>query len=150
MAQRARRQGDPAGAVRSGAETPGPSSPRRQRIPLLEWLGGGAGALAAIAIIGFLAFEGLTRSETPAELTVEVLGTRDTATGLAVDVRIANSGGLTAADVGVEGAAGEGDVTAEATFDFVPRGSEREGVLVFPPGTEPGSVRVRVRGYRDP
>ncbi|MGU3495123.1 hypothetical protein ACLBXM_13860 [Xanthobacteraceae bacterium A53D] len=119
-----------------------------RHVPILEWLCGLAGAAAAVAMIGFLVFEGATRAQAPAELKVEIAGTRDTPSGLALDVRITNTGGTTAADVLIRTSPGER--TGETTIDFVPPMSERRAVLVVPRGSDPGALSVTVRGYRAP
>ncbi|MEW6121906.1 MAG: hypothetical protein AB1698_04790 [Pseudomonadota bacterium] len=118
-------------------------------VPVLEWVCGLGGAAIAVAMMGFLTFEGLTRAQTPADLNIEVTGARETAAGLALDLRVVNSGGTTAADVSVRSSseAGKG---GEATIDFVPRMSERRAVLILPAGTDPRTVSPMVQGYRDP
>jgi uncharacterized protein (TIGR02588 family) len=68
-----------------------------------------------------------------------------------IPFRVVNDGGRTAAEVTVvaraEGVDGE-QIETEIVFDFVPRGSAREGAVVLPPGSGPPVFRVS--GWREP
>jgi len=122
-------------------------------VPLLEWTCGVAGASVALLFLVVLGVESLTRAETPPLLAVGITGRRPAGEAVAVTIRVVNLGGTTAAEVGVEGIAAGPDgvpLRSEIRFDFVPRGSQREGALLFPPGTDTSAVRVRALGYRAP
>jgi uncharacterized protein (TIGR02588 family) len=125
--------------------------------PLLEWLGAAAGSLVAVALLGSLAYEALTTADAPPRLSIVVLSQTGAPDGAeaeerVVPFRVVNSGGRTAAEVTVAArvpsSAGE-PFEAEVVFDFVPRGSEREGAVVLPEGAD-GPVTLRVTGYREP
>jgi uncharacterized protein (TIGR02588 family) len=139
-------------AARGRRRKPAPAT------PLLEWIGAAAGSLAALTLIGSLATEALTQSDTPPQLSVAALAEyrQPSATGepsRVIPFRVTNEGGRTAAEVLVvaraQGTDGEA-VETEIVFDFVPRGSERDGAIVLP--GEPGGATptFRVAGYREP
>ncbi|MGQ4272570.1 hypothetical protein [Terrihabitans sp. B22-R8] len=119
-----------------------------QGTPWLEYVAGTIGAIFALAVLGIIAWDGLTGDNAPPDLVVEIVGTRPAANGFAADIRIRNLGTQTASDVTVEGSAGEDK--AEAQFDFVPGSSERKGTLVFPGDMPQADVALRVLGYREP
>lgn len=125
------------------------------RIPVSEVIGATVGALAALGLIGGLAFEALTNADTPPQLSVASLheAVQPLETGAparVVTFRVRNTGGRTAAEVTVVvRAEGSGEPTeTEIVFDFVPRGSTRDGAVVLPPGS--GAVDLRIAGYREP
>jgi uncharacterized protein (TIGR02588 family) len=125
------------------------------RIPVSEVVGASIGALAALGLIGGLAFEALTNADTPPQLSVarmhEAVQPSETdAPSRVVTFRVHNTGGRTAAEVTVviraEGFGGPTET--EIVFDFVPRGSTRDGAVVLPSGS--GAVDLRIAGYREP
>jgi uncharacterized protein (TIGR02588 family) len=126
--------------------------------PLLEWIGAAAGSLIALALIGSLAYEALTRADTPPQLSVVALteyAGPSTSEGPSrvIPFRVANEGGRTAAEVTVVARAEklDGDATeTEIVFDFVPRGSERDGAVVLPGAPGSGTVTFRIAGWREP
>ena len=141
------------------------------RIPVSEVIGATVGALAALGLIGGLVFEAVTNAGTPPQLSVASLheAVQPSETGAparAVTFRVRNAGGRTAAEVtvvvraeaaGRQGSGGEasgGQANAapatetEIVFDFVPRGSTRDGAVVLPPGS--GPVDLRIAGWREP
>ena len=138
----------------------GNDSRRKERggaTPLLEWLGAAAGSLVAIALVGSLVYEALMVADTPPSLSVEVLPETGTPgaggpPARVVPFRVVNSGGRTAAEVTVAARLRPttGDpLETKVVFDFVPRGSEREGAVVLPEGAD-GAVTLHVTGYREP
>jgi uncharacterized protein (TIGR02588 family) len=125
------------------------AEPRNDRPPVLEWIASAIGAAFVLAILGIIGWHGVTGRQSPPDLVAEVVATRQTSAGYDVDIRVANAGSVTAAEVGVEGTSADGE-TAETLFDFVPGESERFGTLVF--GADPGAggPSLRVTGYREP
>lgn len=125
------------------------------RIPVSEVIGATVGALAALGLIGGLAFEALTNADAPPQLSVARMheAVQPSETGgpsRVVTFRVHNTGGRTAAEVTVvirAEVSGEPTET-EIVFDFVPRGSTRDGAVVLPPGS--GAVDLRIAGYREP
>jgi uncharacterized protein (TIGR02588 family) len=132
------------------------------RIPVSEVIGATVGALAALGLIGGLAFEALTNADTPPQLSVATMheAVQPSETGApsrVVTFRVHNTGGRTAAEVTVviraEGSGAPTETSGaptetEIVFDFVPRGSTRDGAVVLPPGS--GAVDLRIAGYREP
>ena len=138
-----------------------PSSDRRDgadraSIPLSEAIGAAIGALAALGLIGGLTFEAVTHADAPPELTVAPLVEYTQAVeggepSRVIPFRVSNEGGRTAAEVTVVARAAGADGAAletEIVFDFVPRGSARDGAVVLPPGS--GAPSFRVAGWREP
>lgn len=128
----------------------------RSSLPISEVIGATVGAIAALGLIGGLAFEALTHSDAPPELSVAPLveylqGADGGEPSRVIPFRVANDGGRTAAEVTVvaraSGADGEPIETA-IVFDFVPRGSAREGSVVLPAGSGPPAFRIS--GWREP
>lgn len=128
----------------------------RPAIPLAEWLGAGAGALAALVLVGSLLYEALTHADTPPSLSVRQIAdvTDQSSSGeghRAVTFAVTNDGGRTAAEVSVVArfAVAGGDTReTRIVMDFVPRGSEREGTVLLPAGA--GDLALDVAGYREP
>lgn len=112
-----------------------------------EWIIGAASALGVVALIGYLAFTALAESDGPPvfEPTVDRIFAAGGVWHARVTLR--NSGDSTAADVVLEGTAGDGEAS-EITFDYVPAGSTRQGALLF--DAEPSGLELAVRSYTDP
>jgi uncharacterized protein (TIGR02588 family) len=142
----------PREAARGRRRQPSPAT------PLLEWIGAAAGSLAALTLLGSLAYEALTHADAPPQLSVVALAEYAEPSAIGgpsrvIPFRVTNEGGRTAAEVTVVARAeqvnGESTET-EITFDFVPRGSERDGAIVLPGGLAPATVSLRVAGWREP
>jgi uncharacterized protein (TIGR02588 family) len=122
-------------------------------IPLLEWVVAAIGGLLVAATIAYLAYQALWRDETPPDvrLTAErVLALRP---GYLVQFRAMNEGGQTAAQLVIEGElmGPEGVVeTGEATLDYLPPNSYREGGLIFTRDPRRLELRLRAKGYAKP
>ncbi len=128
----------------------------RAALPLSEIIGATVGAIAALGLIGGLAFEALTHADAPPQLSVtplvEYLQAVDGGEpSRVIPFRVANDGGQTAAEVTVvaraAGADGE-EIETEIVFDFVPRGSARDGAVVLPAGSGPPAFRISA--WREP
>ena len=119
----------------------------RPKIPALEWVLAGVGAVVLLAAFGVLAREGLKESD-PVRFGAEVtsLAVRDGHAYAEVTVR--NLGGKPAADVMLEAAAA-GEVR-EVTVPFLPGGSERVVGVVLPGGVGPGDVSVTFLTWTEP
>lgn len=116
--------------------------------PPLEWAAASLGAAFALAIMGFVLWEGLTRRDTPPDIRVEVVRAYAAQGGHAVEFLVVNDGGEPAAEVRV-GAAGAGPDRV-VSFDILPAGSRRRGVLILPRPPEGSDPRLSVLGYREP
>jgi uncharacterized protein (TIGR02588 family) len=120
-------------------------------VPVAEWVGAAVGALAALFLIGSLAYQALVHEETPPDVSVHALpGPAPEGGERPLAFKVVNAGGRTAAEVAVVATiAGAGDAPREVTivFDYVPRGSEREGTVLLPAGAD---ATLRIGGWREP
>jgi uncharacterized protein (TIGR02588 family) len=130
-----------------------PDSAGARSIPLLEWLVGGLGALLLVGTIGFLVWHGLGRDDTPPDVRLTVDRIEQLQNGYLVRFRAGNQGGSTAAQLVIEGelAGPEGPIeTSEATLDYLPPRSDREGGLFFAHDPRGLDLRLRAEGYAKP
>jgi uncharacterized protein (TIGR02588 family) len=120
--------------------------------PLLEWIAAGLGAAVAIFIVGYLAWDGLTSANAPADLVIRVDAVEAATAGFRVDLTVTNLGSETAAEAKVEvTATSDGEQEAgEITFDYVPGHSSRRGSLMFQNRPDRATLAARVLGYREP
>jgi uncharacterized protein (TIGR02588 family) len=126
---------------------------RPRQIPLFEWLVAGIGALLVAGTIGYLVVQALWRDEAPPDVRVITLRVLALEHNHLVEFRALNQGGTPAAELLVEGelVGPDGPVeTAEATLDYLPPGSHRDGGLFF--SRDPGAFELRLRatGYAKP
>lgn len=122
-------------------------------IPAVEWAVAALGLVLVLGSIGYIAWEGIAREETPPEIAISALSTQKLRTGYVVAIRARNSGGTTAADVKVEGTLREGSrvvETSEMTFRYLPLRSTREGGLFFENDPARYTLTLRARGYETP
>ena len=127
------------------------SEPRQ--IPLLEWLVAGIGALLVAGTIGYLVYQALWRDQTPPDVRLVALRVLALEHNHLVEFRAVNQGGEPAAQLLVEGelVGAEGPVeTAEATLDYLPPGSHRDGGLFFSRDPREFELRLRAKGYARP
>jgi uncharacterized protein (TIGR02588 family) len=135
----------------AGNPPEGGTEPRQ--IPLLEWLIAGLGALLVAGTIGYLAFQALWRDQSPPDVRIVALRVVALEHHHLVEFRAVNQGGSPAAQLLVEGelVGPEGPVeTAEATLDYLPPGSYREGGLFFRRDPRELELRLRAKGYAEP
>ena len=118
-----------------------------KRISTLEWISGAIGVVVIVLLLGYLVREA-TLDPSPPLLTVHVDSVAKRGALHALHFRVMNRGRATAADVGVTGTLG--DEEREATLDYVPGDSEAGGALFFEGDPRPGSVVLRISGYREP
>ena len=124
-----------------------------RRIPPLEWLVAGVGALLVAGTIGYLVLHALWRDQTPPDVRIvaqRVLALED---HHLVEFRAVNRGGEPAAQLLVEGEliGPQGPVeSAEATLDYLPPNSHREGGLLFRRDPRELELRLRAKGYARP
>ena len=126
----------------------------REHISRWEWLTAGIGLLLVLSAIGYMAYEAVTGDELPPSITVAA-DSVTTAGGVhQVHFTARNGGDLAGAAVVVEGrlagAAGGEEETSEATLDYVPGRSERNGGLFFSSDPRAGRLELRVLGYSAP
>lgn len=120
---------------------------------LVEWTVGAAGALIVIGSIAFLAYKAVTTDHAPPDINVQLAAVRPVSGGYLLQVRIRNDGDTTAAQLKVRGTLLEGKrlvETSEATFDYAPPRSVREGGLFFSNDPRLFEIRVQAEGYEKP
>jgi uncharacterized protein (TIGR02588 family) len=123
------------------------------RTPLLEWIAAAIGLVVVLATLALVSSEALRADTSPPAVMVQNLGARRTEAGWVLQVRADNRGGSPAAQVRVTGELtppGGMMETAEATFDFVPDHSARDGGLFFSSDPAHGKLVLRATGYADP
>jgi uncharacterized protein (TIGR02588 family) len=125
----------------------------RRDTPLAEWLVALAGAAIALFVLGSLLYDALYGVHTPPELHVDVVSVASVGPTFRVEVRVRNSGGGTAAQVGVQGEVlQDGTVIdrATTTIDYVAGGSHADAALVFTIDPRRHTLAVRPLGYAAP
>lgn len=118
----------------------------------LEWLVFGAGLALVCGVLGFLAYDGTTAGDAPAEFRVELGRHERRGDSFHVPVRLTNSGGETAEGVHVEVVLESAGATERGEFvvAFLPRGGTREASVTFHTDPAAGTLRARVLGYEKP
>jgi len=122
-------------------------------IPVTEWIVAAIGAVLVAGTIGWLVWLAMSRDETPPDVRVVEDGVVALQDGWLVKFRAANAGAQAAAELLVEGEliGPDGAIeTSEATVDYLPPRSEREGGLFFTHDPRQHEVRLRAKGYVDP
>jgi uncharacterized protein (TIGR02588 family) len=130
-----------------------PPGAHRRPIPATEWVVAAIGALLVAGTIGYLAWLAISRDEALPDVRVVAGRVHALDHGWLVEFRAINSGGTAAAQLLVEGEL-EGPQgvleTSEATVDYVPPRSEREGGLIFSRDPQGLELRLSAKGYVDP
>jgi uncharacterized protein (TIGR02588 family) len=130
-----------------------PAGAARRPIPVTEWIVAGIGAALVAVTIGYLVWLATTRDATPPDLRVVAHRVLALPGGWLVEFRASNQGTEPAAQVVVEGELrGPGDTseTSEATVDYLPARSTREGGLLFSRDPRRGELRLRAKSYVQP
>jgi uncharacterized protein (TIGR02588 family) len=133
--------------------TGGRKSGAKRPIPVTEWVVAALGALLVAGTIGSLVWLATGRDEAPADVRVvaeEVVALQG---GWLVRFRAVNAGAQAAAQLLVQGElVGPDGVleTSEASIDYLPPRSEREGGLIFGRDPRQHELRLRARGYVRP
>ena len=142
MAGRAARKQEP---KRSAAAGPGTTR--------IEWAVAVLGAMVLAGLVVYLTYSALTQEEAVPSASIEALSVAPVETGHLVRFRVSNHANGTAAGLQVIGALRQGDRTVEereATIDYLPAYSSREGGLFF--SQDPGQYELvlSVGGYSEP
>jgi len=111
----------------------------------LEWVLGILCGVVVLALVGYLAWEGMRATDTPPVLSVE--GEPAPPGELRFTVR--NEGGRTATAVALSLLLGDG-TERRLVIDYLPAHSEASGGFALPDGTPPGASEIVVEGYVDP
>lgn len=118
-----------------------------------EWAVAVVGLVLLVAAIGYLAWFAVTVPDGPPAVTVEQGPVRRSGDGYLAIVIVHNQGAETAAALEIEGTLHrDGAVveTSTATFDYLPRFSERTGGLFFATDPRTGRLELRAKGYAEP
>jgi uncharacterized protein (TIGR02588 family) len=137
------------GASRASAE----AKARHNAEPWWMWLIAALGATLVVGTLGFTAYDGLVAGSAPPSILVSVEAVRHQNGGYWVLVRATNEGGSTAAELRVRGELkqdGQTLETSEASFDYVPARSQREGTLFFRRDPRAATLELSAVGYREP
>jgi uncharacterized protein (TIGR02588 family) len=124
-----------------------------RQVPLIEWLVAGIGVLLVAGAIGYLVVHALRRDQTPPDVRIVAQRVVALEHNHLVEFRAVNQGGEPAAQLLIEGelVGPDGPVeTAEATLDYLPPGSHRDGGLFFRRDPREFELRLRAKGYARP
>ncbi len=127
-------------------QSSGPSEPHAPRKNALEWAVFALSLALVVGVVGFLGYRALQQGEAPPRFTIVFEAVEPQGSDFLLPVRVRNSGDVTAAQVLVE--VTSGDETGEMTLQYVPRHSERQGVVLF--RNRPAAPTARVVGYERP
>jgi len=119
----------------------------------LEWLVAGLGVVLVGGAIAFLVYHSLARDRSPPDIRVVAGRVLDLGNSYLVRFRAFNDGRSAAAAVTIEGELTGPDGTTEvgeATLDYLPPRSDREGGLLFTMDPRAGDLRLRAKGYAEP
>jgi uncharacterized protein (TIGR02588 family) len=125
----------------------------RRPIPATEWVVAAIGAALVAGTIGYLVFLALSRDEAPPDVQVVAGSVHAVQDGYVVEFRAINAGAKAAAELLIEGELEGPDgvvETSEATIDYLPPRSEREGGLIFKEDPRRLELRLSAKGYVDP
>ena len=114
----------------------------------LEWGFGVVSGILVVALLVYLAIQGL-RPQAPPSFTLAVRHVERLGGSYHVAVEVANTGDATAAEVAVRGVL-DGGETSETVLDFLPPRSTRQSVLMFARDPAAGTLTLSVRGYNQP
>lgn len=121
--------------------------------PILEWILGGVGALLFLAGLLYLTIEGLRGEDRPAEITFTVKEVLPAGDGFLVRYSAHNRGTQTLAELHIKAQIVAGTTVmdeAQATLDFLPGHSSREGGFYLREDPNRFRLEIRAQGYQEP
>ncbi|EHS51598.1 Conserved hypothetical protein CHP02588 [Rhizobium sp. PDO1-076] len=130
-----------------------PPNTERLKPHWIEWLTGAVSSLLILAIIGWVSYEAVNGTDTPAELRVDIASIEKTGAGWRVLFDLSNSGEATAAAVEVRGTVTDrGRFVEEAAviFDYVAARSIAHGALIFTQDPAGRDLNIRAVGFNEP
>lgn len=131
----------------------GSQGEQKQQPSRAEWIVGVVCAVVVLAAVGYLFYHALSGPSLPPMVTVRVERVVPMRSGFLVEIRAVNEGSSTAATLMVEGALMQDTTAVEksnATIDFVPAGTERDGGLFFTKDPRQYRLEVRPTGFDRP
>ena len=117
------------------------------RSALLEWIIAAVSSVVLIGLVGFLVYDAIRQNGGTPILMLAVESTNVGQEGQVV-VTVGNDGDRAAAEVRIEGLAGE--ERSEAVLDFSPAHSRLSVTLMFSEPVDAGDVALRVLSFTDP
>jgi uncharacterized protein (TIGR02588 family) len=124
----------------------------KNTIPVLEWIASALGLMLVVGALGLIVYDAFV-PDTPLQLTAETTRIMAFEGRYLVEVMIRNNGGLTAAQVNVEGTLkqrGKKIEVASTTFDYVPAYSSAKGGLFFTHNPRTYPLQLRANAYQEP
>lgn len=118
-----------------------------------EWVTAGLGLLLVLTTVGYLGYEALTTDPAVPDITIDHIGTEQTAGGYIVRFRARNSGPATAAALGISGELYDATAvieSSEVVLDYLPSNADRQGGLIFQNDPARYELRLEAKGYFDP
>lgn len=125
----------------------------RSTRPWLEWLASGIGLTLALVGIGLLIWNGLTASDAPPRVEVQLQRVIPSGDGYVAEVIATNHTDTTAATVTVQGELKQNGQTVETSqtqFGYVPGQARRNGGLYFRQDPRRFTLELRALGYIRP
>jgi uncharacterized protein (TIGR02588 family) len=124
-----------------------------QGTSVLEWCVAAVGGLLFIAMIGYMAIEGVQTGDGPPQ--IEIIATRPVHKGdvFIIGFEARNVGDQTAAGVVVRATLSQGGQNvemSEVTVDYMPSGSMRSGGFFFVHDPSDYELQIRSVGYVEP
>lgn len=150
QSSKTKERGEGAGA---GEEEGGRPGGRKQQPSRVEWVVGIACTVVVLTAVGYLFHQALIGPSLPPMVAVQVERVLPMPGGYLVEIRAVNEGSSTASDLMVEGALMRDTTVVEksnATLDFVPAGTARDGGLFFTRDPRQYRLEVRPTGYDRP
>lgn len=124
-----------------------------QKTSAIEWGVAFLGFLVVAAATLYMLFYASKGAEGPPLLRVSQVSVAPMGDAYALRFRARNEGGATVASVHLSAELTQGEEVverAEASLDYLPRNSNREGAFVFSRDPQDYEVRLRVEGYSEP
>jgi uncharacterized protein (TIGR02588 family) len=121
--------------------------------PLLQWIASGTGLVLAVTGTGYIVWNGITASDGPPSVTVELEGTVELGDGYVAEIVAENHAAATAAHVTVAGELkrdGQTIETSRTEFDYIPGHAMRNGGLYFQQDPREFELELRAYGYSRP
>lgn len=121
--------------------------------PLLEWVASGTGLVLAVTGISYIVWNGITASDGPPSVTVQLEGTVEAGDGYVAEIVAENHAAATAAHVTVGGELkreGQTIETSRTEFDYIPGQAVRNGGLYFQQDPREFELELRAFGYSRP
>jgi uncharacterized protein (TIGR02588 family) len=119
----------------------------------IEWTVFAIGLIVVAVTVGYLIVSAIRHDDTPPDIMVTTGQATKVAAGYRVPVTVRNDGHSTAEEVAIEVVllSGQQEVaSAELTFAFVPRKSERHGWVIFDRDPRCCKVQAQPTAFEEP